>query len=222
LIAALTGLLAGFIHVLAGPDHLAAIAPYSVQSRRAAWRVGLSWGIGHAGGVLLVALLAFLLRGILPIDRLSGWSERLVGVALIAIGLWSVQSALRNRVHSHRHHHGAEEHVHVHVHPDGREHDNPTAHVHTHAALAVGSLHGLAGSSHLFGVLPALALPSQLLAGVYLVAFAAGTVLAMTSFASLLGLVAGRYESAGNRMYRSLVGLSGAGALAVGCFWLVQ
>jgi ABC-type nickel/cobalt efflux system permease component RcnA len=222
------GLAAGFLHVLAGPDHLAAVAPYSVEGRRSAWRVGLSWGAGHAGGVVLVAILALLLRGILPVDRLSGWSERLVGVALMGIGLWSVRAALRNRVHTHRHTHGEpgeagdEEHVHIHVHPDGQEHDRPEAHTHTHAAFAVGTLHGLAGSSHLFGVLPALALPSNGAAAAYLVAFGVGSVAAMTSVAWLLGLIAGRFEAAGSRLYQGLMAACGVAAFVVGGVWLMQ
>ena len=104
--ACLVGLLAGFIHVMSGPDHIAAIAPYSIHGRTRSWRVGMSWGAGHASGVLLVGLLAALLKGVLPIELISSRSEKLVGVALIAIGLWGARSALRNRVHTHRHTHG--------------------------------------------------------------------------------------------------------------------
>jgi hydrogenase/urease accessory protein HupE len=39
------GFLAGFLHVLSGPDHLAAIAPYSVDGRVRAWRTGVRWGL---------------------------------------------------------------------------------------------------------------------------------------------------------------------------------
>ena len=42
---------------------------------------------------------------------------------------------------------------------------------HGRAAFAVGTLHGLAGSSHLLGILPALAMPSDLAAGIYLLLF---------------------------------------------------
>ncbi len=45
---AFAGLVAGFVHVLSGPDHLAAIAPYAVDGKSRAWRTGVRWGLGHA------------------------------------------------------------------------------------------------------------------------------------------------------------------------------
>ena len=68
---AFAGLLAGFVHVLSGPDHLAAIAPYAVRDQRRAWVTGVRWGIGHSAGVVGVGLLAMLARHALPLDALS-------------------------------------------------------------------------------------------------------------------------------------------------------
>ena len=61
-------------------------------------------------------LAALLLRELLPIDALSSWSERLVGVALIAVGLWGVRRATQLEVHQHVHVHEASTHAHIHVH----------------------------------------------------------------------------------------------------------
>src|SRR5688572_3654911 len=63
--ALLAGLAAGLIHVLSGPDHLAAVAPLA-GGRGRSWRAGFLWGLGHSGGVLAVGLLALGLRGALP------------------------------------------------------------------------------------------------------------------------------------------------------------
>ncbi|RMF74124.1 MAG: High-affinity nickel transporter, partial [Planctomycetota bacterium] len=41
-----SGLLAGTVHVVSGPDHLVAIAPLSASDGRAGWRAGLWWGAG--------------------------------------------------------------------------------------------------------------------------------------------------------------------------------
>ena len=85
-----TGALAGFVHVLSGPDHLAAVAPMAVVDRDRGWLSGWTWGLGHAAGVVVIAILAVLLRDLLPpIEMISAWSERIVGVALIAVGLWA-------------------------------------------------------------------------------------------------------------------------------------
>jgi hypothetical protein len=65
-ISLLSGVVAGLIHVVSGPDHLAAVAPLALSSRTRAWREGWRWGLGHTSGVLVVALAALALREALP------------------------------------------------------------------------------------------------------------------------------------------------------------
>lgn len=221
MIEAFAGFTAGAAHVLAGPDHLAAVAPLASARRglRAAG-AGARWGVGHALGVAVVGLVAVVLRGVLPagwLEAASGWSERLVGVVLVGIGLWGLRRAFGTRVHAHAHEHDGARHVHVHVHEPAIEHTGPAAHVHTHAAFAVGVLHGLAGSAHVFGVLPALALP--VLPGLlWLAGFGLGTIAGMGGFAAGLGVIAGR---GAGRWHRAVAGSCAGLALAVGGFWLV-
>jgi sulfite exporter TauE/SafE len=81
-------------------------------------------------------------------------------------------------------------------------------------------LHGLAGSSHFLGVLPALAFPTKLQAAAYLIAFGIGTVAAMAAFSWGLGLMAARFEARGAKAYRNLLGACAMAAMGVGCFWL--
>ena len=86
MLAVLLGLAAGVSHVLLGPDHLAALAPLALGRREGALRAGLRWGLGHAGAVALLCALVLLLRESLPLEALSGWAERLVGLSLVAVG----------------------------------------------------------------------------------------------------------------------------------------
>ena len=198
---ALVGLVAGVIHVLSGPDHLAAIAPFAVADRARSWTTGIRWGLGHSAGVLGVGLLVLLARHALPIETLSAHSEVGVGLALVGVGVWGTRAALQR--------------------PDrgGRPaHNHP--HAHGHAALAVGTLHGLAGSSHLLGILPALALPSDAAAGAYLISFGVGSVAAMGAFAAFIGWVAGRPRASGAAAQRALLCVCSAIAVLVGGFWL--
>jgi hypothetical protein len=212
----LTGLLAGLFHVLSGPDHLAAVAPLAVEDGRRGWFAGWTWGFGHASGVVVVALLAIVLRDLLPsVDVLSAWGERVVGVALIGIGLW----ALRRALHISRgaHHHGAVEHDHVHV----RSGPVWTRRLgHAHASFCMGILHGIAGSSHFLGVLPALALPTRGAAISYIAAFGIGTVAAMTAFAAVIGSAGIRV---GHRaaLHRGMLLTAATLAITVGGYWLV-
>ena len=85
MIAAITGLAAGFAHVLTGPDHLAAVAPLAVRRPARAWLPGIRWGVGHSAGVALVGLLSLWLRDLIPVDLISSWGERFVGLMLFGI-----------------------------------------------------------------------------------------------------------------------------------------
>jgi sulfite exporter TauE/SafE len=215
------GLVAGLLHVFAGPDHLAALAPLSLQARRRAWAVGLRWGLGHSSGVLVVAAAAFALRQVVHLESISAWGERLVGATMIVLGLWGLRSLFRERLHVHEHHHEGNGHAHFHVHRPGEAHDSARAHAHTHAAFWVGTLHGLAGTAHLVGILPSLALPSSRETAAYLAAFAIGTVLAMTSFATVLGFLAPGRSERGLRVYRWALGSASCLCALTGAAWIL-
>ena len=216
MLTALTGALAGLFHVLAGPDHLAAVGPLALDGRRRGWLAGWTWGIGHASGVVLVATLAILLRDLLPsVDRISAWSERLVGAVLIAVGLWALRRSAR--VQPAPHAHGAISHDHLHVQAGPRWMRRIG---HAHAAFCMGVLHGVAGSSHFVGVLPALALPTRAAALTYIVAFGAGTVAAMTAFAAAAGC-AGGFVRAHSPAYRAMMATVAVAAIVIGGVWLL-
>lgn len=215
MLTVVTGAIAGLFHVLSGPDHLAAVAPLAVDDRRRGWLAGWTWGIGHASGVVLVAVLAVLLRDLIPIESVSAWSERVVGAALIGIGLWAFRHSLR--IGHAQHTHGAVSHDHVHV---GRGPAWMRRIGHAHAAFLMGILHGVAGSAHVFGVLPALALPTRGAGLTYIAAFGIGTVAAMTAFAAALGSGAARTRY-GAATHRALLTAASVAAVAVGGWWLV-
>jgi hypothetical protein len=212
----LTGAAAGLFHVLSGPDHLAAVTPLAVDGRRRGWVAGWTWGLGHASGVVVVALIGVLLRDTLPpIEILSAWSERLVGVALIGIGIWALRRS--TRIGTARHRHGPLTHDHLHV-QAGPLWVRRLGHA--HASFCMGVLHGIAGSSHFFGVLPALALPTSGAALLYIGAFGAGTIAAMTIFAAAVGSVS-EHTVNGPRMHRAMMTGAALLAMTVGGVWLI-
>jgi hypothetical protein len=211
-----TGALAGVFHVLSGPDHLAAVAPLAVVRERRGWLAGWTWGLGHASGVVVVAVLAILLRDSLPIQTISGWSERLVGGALIALGLWGLRRS--TQLHSGAHAHSGLVHDHVHVQRGPRLIKRLG---HAHASFCLGVLHGIAGSSHFLGVLPALALPSRSDALSYIIAFGVGTVAAMSAFAAVMGYAGARAPGVQGAP-RALFMSTAVAAIVVGSVWLIR
>lgn len=216
MLTVVTGALAGLFHVLSGPDHLAAVAPFAASDRDRAWIAGWTWGIGHAAGVVVVAVVAVLLRDILPpVGVISAWSERLVGAALIGIGIWALRRSARLRPDTHVHGTMAHAHLHVQAGPAWMRRLG-----HAHAAFYLGVLHGIAGSSHFFGVLPALALPTRTSALLYIAAFGGGTVIAMTAFAAAIGTLGARTRQIG-WVQRGMMLTASAVAFSVGAWWLI-
>lgn len=199
MLAVLTGVLLGCWHVVSGPDHLAAITPLATmtEDRRAGARLGLSWGLGHASGVWLVGLLLLALGSLIPLDLVGAWSERVVGVAIIGVGVWGLVRARRQL-----------------------EPARP-AHAHGHgSALGIGLLHGVAGSSHLYGVLPALALGAGDRVS-YLVGFGVGSIVAMGLFAGTLAMLLGRLTASRERLRRSALVAASVVAIGIGTAWLM-
>jgi hypothetical protein len=205
LLALVGGLSAGLLHVLSGPDHLAAVAPLALERRRGWWRPGLLWGLGHGGGVAVIGVLLVAMRDLLPLEALSSWSERLVGVALVALGCWALARATR-----------------VATSPTGADQDQPEGVVplSDRAAAAMGTLHGLAGGSHLLGVLPALALGSSAASVGYLSGFGLGGIVAMAAFSTLVGRGARRFGRSSLVVQRRLMQACATAAVLVGSVWL--
>ncbi|MFN0242482.1 MAG: High-affinity nickel transporter [Planctomycetota bacterium] len=197
----LLGLAAGAHHALTGPDHLAGVAPLASSSVGGGWRpalrVGIEWGVGHAAGASLAAILALFLRSEIPgIDeRLSAISETVVGVLLCILGVLGLSRALRRR-------------------PGTHEHGAPRAR-RSRPAVVLGLVHGAAGMSHLFAVLPALALPGKLLPAAYLAGYGAGSLVTIAAYAAVLGWLA-------RDRGRWVLGIGSAASVAVGALWIVH
>ncbi|MEW6270011.1 MAG: sulfite exporter TauE/SafE family protein, partial [Thermodesulfobacteriota bacterium] len=98
------------------------------------------------------------------------------------------------RIHFHVHRHGdGAPHLHAHAHDRDTGSHEHSAHAHQHRAtslpraLAIGTLHGLAGSGALVLVaLPMLGSPAQAL--LYVASFALGSVAGMVLFSLVLSL----------------------------------
>jgi hypothetical protein len=220
----LAGALAGLLHVVSGPDHLVAVAPLAIHKPGLGIRVGVSWGLGHATGVIALGLIGVVARSVIPLKRISSWSEVLVGGALIGIGVWALWQSRNMVLHRHAHAHDdptvseahpAHEHLHVHV---ANQPHTPAAHLHhMRSAYVVGALHGAAGTGHLFGVIPALALrPAQGL--MYLLAYAVAAVGGMASFGAALGSIGHRIVP---RHLSIMMRICGGLAIGLGVYWIV-
>lgn len=250
------GIIAAILHVISGPDHLAAVTPFAIESKKKAWKVGLFWGIGHLLGMLSIGVLFLMFKELIPIEKISMHSEKFVGVILIGLALWIFYKIFRDEkqhIHTHIHAEGNPLiHTHLHSHDEVTPiikknphlryevsevirkypHIHQTEKSHTHsnstlkqgiiASLSVGFVHGLAGVAHFLLFLPVIGFASKLDSTKYIVGFGIGTLLAMISFAFVIGSFASFSKQ--NHTATFFKGIRMAGGLFaffIGIYWIV-
>ncbi len=221
----LAGVAAAFIHVFTGPDHLAAVLPFVVDYKGKAWKIGMSWGVGHLAGMLLIGVLFMLFNKLLPLEQFSHYSEVLVGFILVFIGVWSVYR-VRNSKTKHQHPHFHEESNEMHIHP----HVHSTEHVHSHphpskksnnmlSSMLIGVLHGFAGVAHFILFLPMLSFTSTLQSVSYIGGFGIGTIGAMTAFSIAMGIMSSKARKFSIPI-TSISYTAASIAIVVGVYWI--
>jgi cytochrome c biogenesis protein CcdA len=174
----LLGLLLGLKHALEA-DHLSTVATLASRSSstRQTMGVATAWGLGHAASLVALGTVLVALGAALP-EAVARAFELAIGLILIALGIDVLRRLRRSRIHVHVHEHGGERHLHAHAHEQRSD-----EHQHSHRSplwyrsLAIGGVHGLAGSA----AVTVLALPAGSIgrALLYLLVFGAGTVLGM-------------------------------------------
>ncbi|NRB59437.1 MAG: sulfite exporter TauE/SafE family protein [Winogradskyella sp.] len=218
----IAGIIASILHVLSGPDHLAAVTPIAIESKFKVWRIGFFWGAGHLLGMLIIGLLFFMFKDIIPVEAISGYSEQLVAVVLIGIGLWSLYKLFfKEKIHSRPHIHSDGEvyvHTHNHIHSDTK-HKSNYGNNEKKSSFSIGVLHGLAGVAHFLLLLPALGFETRFESVQYIGGFAIGTLMAMTLYTHILGLVT--KTSSNNKALLNTIRVAGGFfALIIGVYWM--
>jgi len=209
-----TGLLAGLLHTLTGPDHLAALAPLTIgRPRMTSMALGGVWGLGHNTGNLVIGAIFVLLRDQLPIpmDMLSKWGQALVGLTLLLIGSIGVREALEMEVGEDAQSKEAAEKK-----RKLAAEEKPKFGLGT---FFTGVIHGCQPDS-LLVLIPALAL-DRVHAIAYLVWFSIGTVIAMSVYTGCISAGTSAISRDNPQSIRLISVLSSAVALALGGFLCV-
>jgi sulfite exporter TauE/SafE len=223
----LFGLLVGLRHALEA-DHVAAVTSLSSRSPVLLERVKVAamWGSGHAASLMVLGGVLVALGTTLP-ERLARAFEIAAGVMVIALGLDVLRQVRTRHVHFHVHAHAdGVRHLHAHAHPHASGAD-PAAHDHGHRhgllrrALAVGGIHGLAGSGALV-LLTMETLGSGLHAMAYVICFAIGSILGMVALSVVLTLPFAVSPHLLQRVAGRLDAVVGLATVAIGCWMTVQ
>jgi hypothetical protein len=190
------------------PDHLAAVTALVAdrgRDVRAGARIGAWWGIGHAVVLLALGVPLVLLQATLP-AWLEAGAEHLIGVVIAVLALrllWGWRH-VRRRATSHRHP-PAVRHRHVHEgdHAHSRARTGPQA-------LAIGALHGLAGTGAIVLLLMAsLPSPGQALAALAVFAPTSVASMVLCTAAFSWGLTRPRMAPAASRTLIPVMGVFG-------------
>ncbi|CAM8932384.1 unnamed protein product [Rhodiola kirilowii] len=211
--SAWTGFLAGCLHTLSGPDHLAALAPLSIgRTRLQSAAVGALWGAGHDAGQVIFGLLFLLLKDRLQIEVFRTWGTRVVGLTLMIIGAMGIKEAYEVPVVA------LDTGL---LNSSSIDYPEPGKKKIGFATFATGVVHGLQPDALLI-VLPALALPSRLAGAAFLGMFLLGTVFSMGSYTAFLGSCSQALKERIPRITEKLTWASSLIAVALGLAIIVS
>ncbi len=174
------------------PDHLAAVttlvASGKERTKRAAARLGLAWGLGHATTLFAFGLPIVLFKAYLP-ERVQQAAETTIGFVIIGLAVWLLVRWRRGIFHVHLHDHGTGSHLHGHTHgaPDAHAHQNLARARSPLQAYGIGLVHGMGGSAGV-GVLLLAAIHNHAVAVVALALFAFFTAVSMALLSTGFGL----------------------------------
>jgi hypothetical protein len=221
------GFLFGLRHAL-DADHLAAVASLATRAKSATdiLRMGLAWGLGHGVTLFVVCGIALAI-GAGFTGQIAGALECLVGVMLVLLGGDVIRRAIRDRLHAHAHRHQDQStHLHIHSHVQDSDHAG-SDHAHGHRqgltgrAMAIGLMHGLAGSAALL-LLSMGAMENAMMGMIYVALFGLGSMIGMGALSLTIALPLKRCANMVTWGYNGIHVAIGAGTIALGGFIVAE
>jgi ABC-type nickel/cobalt efflux system permease component RcnA len=223
------GLITSMLHVISGPDHLAAVTPFAIESKKKAWKIGLSWSMGHLAGMMAIGILFTAFGELIPIESISAYSEQLVGIVLVGVGFVAIYKIFRRKKdHKHLHVHSENEPL---IHSHEHDHNHERTHRHSHprslkqsnsASFSIGLLHGFAGIAHFLLFLPILGFETRTESITYISGFGFGIIIAMVAYAIVVGQIAAIARNGHNEVFFKGIRLAGGlFAIIVGVYWFL-
>jgi ABC-type nickel/cobalt efflux system permease component RcnA len=173
----------GILHAF-GPDHLTAIADFSIGKSRAKtlW-ITFAFAVGH--GISLF-VFAKLLQKVELSEEILAYGDLISSGVILLIGAYLLFMAATNRIQVGRHTHEGQEHVHIWF---GKSHSHGEADFEkrTASALTIGALMGAGGVRGMLVTLSAIA--HNEVGPLMVLAFTAGVMVIFMGFGYLIGLI---------------------------------
>ncbi len=127
----------GILHAF-GPDHLTAIADFSIRkNKKRTLLITSLFAMGHG---LMLFLFAKLLQNIDISDEILSYGDVISATVIIAMGVYLLYMVYSNQIQLHKHIHAQEEHLHIWF---GKEHEHAKSE--ERSSFALGLLMGIGG-----------------------------------------------------------------------------
>lgn len=177
------GLLLGCLHAL-DADHICTVSTLMLkkQSFKKTFSLAFRWSLGHSLTLLILAVVVFGMKASMVTASLDsvGW---LVGASMILLGGWVLWQIWQTPAHAHA----------------GGEHSHSHSHSHSGGVLfGMGALHGTAGSSSFFVLIPISITQSFSLAMGYVFFFSVGMILTMGLYSFMVNKISWIASSSAN------------------------
>ncbi len=127
----------GILHAF-GPDHLTAIADFSIgKNKTKTMLITILFAIGHG---LTLFIFAKVLESYIIDDTILAYGDIISSSVIIAMGLYLLFMVYSNRIQLKKHNHNGKEHIHIWF---GKEHQHNNKD--TASAFTIGALMGIGG-----------------------------------------------------------------------------
>lgn len=165
----------GILHAL-GPDHLSAIALFSIgKKKKETFMISLLFALGHGTMLYLLALFV----GQVADKSILQYGDTISSLVILLMGLYLVYMAITNKIRIDHHAHDSDEHTHIYY-----------KNAHGHDKSMIASLGLLMGIGGIRGMLVTLSIISHQQVGLEMVlAFIVGVSIVFVLFGYLIYLI---------------------------------
>lgn len=127
----------GVLHAF-GPDHLTAIADFSIgKNKKKTILITILFAIGHG---LMLFVFAKLLERYNISQSILGYGDSISSIVILAMGMYLLYMVFSDKIQLKKHMHNGEEHIHIWF---GKEHEHNNKDV--ASAFSIGALMGIGG-----------------------------------------------------------------------------
>jgi nickel/cobalt exporter len=176
----------GILHAL-GPDHLSAIALFSIgKKKKETFMISLLFALGHGTMLYLLALFVSEVAD----DSILQYGDTISSAVILLMGLYLVYMALSNKIRIDHHAHDSEHHTHIYY-KNSHGHDKGMI-------VSLGLLMGIGG---IRGMLVTLSIISHQQVGIEMIlAFIVGVSIVFLLFGYLIYMINSRLIHSANTL----------------------